>query len=491
MKRITSAITRVGLGLMIVFATLVGTGSSASATEEKYVQLVSGNIHTCGVLVSGSVKCWGYNYQGQLGLGYTSPKSAKWISSPTLVPGLTEVASLVLGDTHTCALLVSGSVKCWGWNHFGQLGLGDTSQSVSSPTLVPGLTDVASLAAGRDHMCAVLVSGSVKCWGSNQYGQLGLGDTSQSVSSPTLAPGLTDVASLVAGWYHTCALLVSGSVKCWGYNYHGQLGLGYTSESVSSPTLVPGLTDVASLVASFNNACALLVSGSVKCWGANSSGQLGLGYTSRDPVSSPTLVPGLTDVASLVAGWYHTCSVLVSGSVKCWGYNLDGGLILGDTSVYVSSPTIVPGLTEVASLVAGGQNTCAVMVSGSVNCWGRNNEGQLGLGTNVAVLSPIVVPSVVFAHTPAAPNIISIVPSAGALTFRGTAPNNGGSKITDYQYTLDGGTTWLTANPRVTSSPYKLTGLANGTTYRVQVRAVNAVGVGAATAVVVVSMPRG
>jgi len=490
MNRLASALARIGLGLMIVCVTLVSSGSSANATEEKYVQLVSGDLHTCGVLVSGSVKCWGANQQGQL-VGYGSQS----ISSPTLLPGLTGVKSLALGAGHSCAVLVSGLVKCWGSNLHGELGYFDPSTNTPPgvPMLVSGLKDVSYVVSGGYHSCAVLVSGSVKCWGYDHYGQLGLGYTSESapyvVSSPTLVPGLTGVVSLALGYLHSCALLVSGSVKCWGQNGHGQLGLGDFGESVLSPTLVPGLTDVASIVLGSNHSCAVLVSGSVKCWGTNSLGELGLGYTSA-PVSTPTLVTGLTDVASLGLGWKHSCAVLVSGAVKCWGQS--GLLGWADTGGSVSSPTSVPNLTDAKSLVLGEQQTCAVLVSGSVKCWGANHDGQLGLGyTDGDVSSPTVVPEVVLAHAPAAPNITSIVPSAGALTFTGTAPNNGGSKITDYQYTLDGGATWFTANPRVTSSPYKLTGLANGTTYRVQVRAVNTVGVGAATAVVVVSMPRG
>jgi len=708
MNRLTSAIARIGLGLLIVCATLVSTASSSSATQEKHVQLASGHVHTCALLVSGSVQCWGENEWGQLGLGYTSQSSPYGVSSPTLVPGLTDVASIVAGDHHTCVLLVSGSVKCWGLNNVGQLGLGYASDSVSSPTLVQGLTGVASIVLGGYHTCAVLILGSVKCWGDNEQGQLGLGYTNGSVSSPTLVPGLTDVASVALSTNHSCALLVSGSVKCWGYNEHGELGLGYTGEPVLTPTAVPDLTDVTSLVAGEGHTCALLVSGSVECWGYNSYGQLGLGGTSES-VASPTSVPGLTDVRSLSAGGIHTCAALVSGPLKCWGWNFHGQLGLGYTSIdyhedewcgwdydswewvctpyvdqysWVASPTEVPGLTDVDSLELGGNHSCAV-VSGSVECWGYNHYGQLGQGgTSESVASPTVVPGVstwpglaaptslavssvdgtsvgvtfvspadvtandpitgfdysldggatwitpvtpvlsspliigglsyvttysvkvraVSAHglghaseaisvttlaipasaprikyvvtasgraslaiaapsvvgdtaltgydysidngstwshfasvdgpfkitgltngttyqvkvravnsagpgaesavetvvpevwrlrVPAAPNIVSIVPSAGALTFRGTAPNNGGSKITDYQYTLDGGITWYTANPPVTSSPYKLTGLANGTTYRVQVRAVNAVGVGAATAVVVVSMPLG
>jgi len=474
---------------MILCATLVSTGSSASAAEEKNVQLVSGELHTCAVLVSGRVKCWGNNFFGQLGLGYTSQSDPYAVSSPTVVPGLTDVASLVAGYLHTCAVLVSGSVKCWGYNENGELGLGYTGEPVLTPTAVPGLTDVASLVLGAHHTCAVLVSGSVKCWGYNAYGQLGLGYTSDYVSSPTVVPELTDVASLVAGGYHMCAVLVSGSVKCWGHNYSGQLGLGYeTSEPVSSPTVVPGLTDVASLVAGGYHMCAVLVSGSVKCWGHNYSGELGLGYTSPSDlywVSSPTVVPGLTDVASLVAGYAHTCAVLVSGSVKCWGYNAYGQLGLGYTSDYVSSPTVVPGLTDVASLVAGSGHTCAVLVSDSVGCWGQNTNGQLGLGyTSQSVLSPTVVPgvSMQLGRPASSPTIRWVAPGDARARIGIWAPKNiGGTAITGYEYTVDEGLAWASVDASSTASQLVISGLENATSYTVRVRAVNGFGGGASS----------
>jgi len=466
MNRLASAIARIGLGLIMVFATLVSTGSSASADGDSYY----GAEHSCAVVVSGSVKCWGLNSSGQLGLGYTSDQ----VSSPTMVPGLTDVASLTMGEAHSCALLVSGSVKCWGQNGFGQLGLGDSSHSVSSPTLVPGLTDVRSLVAGGRHTCALLVSGSVKCWGYNRSGQLGLGYTIQSdlywVSSPTVVPGLTDVASLVTGYGHTCAVLVSGSVKCWGYNQDGQLGLGDTSYSVSSPTVVPGLTDVASLVAGGYHTCAVLVSGSVKCWGYNYGGQLGLGYTSG-PVSSPTVVPGLTDVASLVAGGFHTCAVLVSGSVECWGYNYGGQLGLGYTSDQVSSPTVVPGLTDVASLFSGHAHTCAVSVSGSVKCWGHTYDS-----------SPTLVRGVSIQRPASSPKIRWVAPGDARARIGIWAPKNtGGTPITGYQYTVDDGVTWASVDASSTASQLVISGLENATSYTVRVRAVNGFGSGASS----------
>jgi len=491
--------------------------------------------------------------------------------------------------------------------------LGYTGEPVLTPTAVPDLTDVTSLVAGEGHACALLVSGSVECWGSNIHGQMGLGGASELVASPTVVPGLTDVRSLVAGGIHTCAALVSGPLKCWGWNYHGQLGLGYTSIDsnydstnevcdwdwdtyqyvcttyvehhheqdswVASPTEVPGLTDVGSLELGGNHSCAV-VSGSVQCWGSNKYGQLGQGYTS-DPISSPTLVPGVStwpglaaptslavssvDGTSVGVAFVSPADVTADDPITGFDYSLDGGATwITPATPVLSSPLIISGLNYVTTysikvravsshgpgdaseaisvttlaipataprikyvVTASGRASLAIAapsvvgdtaltgydysidngstwshfasVDGPFKITGLTNGttyqvkvravNSAGPGAESEVET--VVPEVWRLRVPAAPNIISIVPSAGTLTFKGTAPNNGGSKITDYQYTLDGGITWYTANPPVTSSPYKLTGLANGTTYLVQVRAVNAVGVGAATAVVVVSMPLG
>ena len=476
MKRLASAIARVVLGMMIVCATLVSTGSSATASQEKFVQLVSGSRHICGLLVSGSVKCWGDNYYGELGLGYATEDP---VSSPTLVPGLTDVASLVLDGNYTCAVLVSGSVKCWGYNQYGQLGLGYTGGSVSSPTLVSGLTDVASLVLGGNYTCAVLVSGSVKCWGYNQYGQLGLGYTGGSVSSPTLVSGLTDVASLVLGGNYTCAVLVSGSVKCWGSNYFGQLGFG-TSESVmsvSSPTLVPGLTDVASLVSGDRHTCAVLVSGSVKCWGYNMDGQLGLGDIS-DPVSSPTLLPRFSMlipakpvIASVVAGNasatvnIKTPTDVTARSVTGYQYSINKGATYQNAVVSNGSFTIT-GL-------ANGVLTSVQIRATSFNC----------------ISLPSVAKTLVPATSPGAPSITMVTPSAGTLGIAFTAGATGGSAITSYQYSLDGGATWVVPKTVVKASPLKVTGLPNATTYQVKIRAVNAKGTGLASYAVSAATP--
>jgi hypothetical protein len=209
--------------------------------------IAAGEGHTCALLAStGGVQCWGQNTYGQLGDGTTTDRLV-----PTSVVGLSSsVAAIAAGPANTCALLASGGVQCWGSNGNGQVGDGTTTPHLLVPTTVVGLSSsVAAIAAGQYHMCALLAStGGMQCWGLNNYGQLGVGTTTNWPGAqfvpPTSVVGLsTSVAVIATGVGHTCALLASSSrgVQCWGYNANGQLGDGTTTQrlvpnSVSSPS---------------------------------------------------------------------------------------------------------------------------------------------------------------------------------------------------------------------------------------------------------------
>jgi len=412
--------------------------------------LAMGSRHVCAAITGGTVKCWGWNIDGQLGNSIDTDADT-WpdnSSSPIAVAGLTGVTSLISGARHLCAIITGGTVKCWGMNYFGQLGNsinanGDTDlDSSATPIAVSGLTGVVSLSLGDYHSCAVITGGTVKCWGYNSNGQLGNSidanaDTYLDDSStPIAVAGLTGVVSLSLGHLHSCALLTDSTVKCWGYNYYGQLGDGTTTNS-SVPVAVPALTGVATLTVGGNSSCAVLPGGAAKCWGGNKKGLFGNGTTtdSSSPVSltgfgnvvvlsvgpdfscallvsgsvqcvgdrwggklgdgsfayrpTPAVVPNIS-ATQAVSGNSHMCVLVSGGTVKCWGYNVYGQLGDGSQSDR-QLPVVVAGLTNVAAVSNGEHFSCAVITGGTVKCWGYNVYGQLGDGTDVNSTAPVSV----------------------------------------------------------------------------------------------------
>ena len=302
--------------------------------------------------------------------------------------------SITAGGLHTCALTPTGGVKCWGNNSSGQLGDGTTTEYSTTPVEVVGLSGVQAVTAGESHTCALTTTGGVKCWGNNGSGQLGDGGAT-AYSSPTPVDVIdlsSGVQAITAGTYHTCALTTAGGVKCWGLNNFGQLGDGTTTEYSTTPVDVIDLSSsVQAIAAEYNYTCALTTAGKVKCWGDNWYGQIREDTTTTH-YSTPVDVEGLSGgVRAITAGGAHTCALTTTGGVKCWGANWYGQLGNG-TGAYSPTPVGVEGLSGgVRAITVGYAHTCALTTAGEMKCWGYNYYGQLGNGTTTNSLTPVDV----------------------------------------------------------------------------------------------------
>jgi len=359
---------RRGLLIIVVAASLVTVGGSAPAAGPSVSAIAVGYLHACALLHSGAVKCWGVNGNGQLGDGTKIERH-----SAVPVAGLPAgIRTLVAGGAHTCALLTAGGLTCWGDNEYGQLGDGVVASN-EPPKTVSGLTHVSAVAPGAIHTCAIVTSGAVECWGDNRYGQLGDGTTTNRLA-PVPVDGLGSGAEQVsAGAFHTCALQ-GGAVRCWGDNEFGQLGDGTTTDR-PAPVTVPGLgSGVRAVAAGVGHTCPLLAGGGVKCWGDDEYGQLGDG--DRTLSLPPTAVTKLDGpVEAISAGFTDTCALLTTGEVECWG------------NLFENEPEAVRTLARgVTAIGISGDDTyedhaCAILGAGGVACWGANDGGQLGNGT--------------------------------------------------------------------------------------------------------------
>ncbi len=354
------------------------------------VDAAAGNDHSITVRSDGSIWIWGMNDQGVLGVG----SGAAAVAKPTAVPGVSQAVSVSAGGGTSYAVLLDGSAMAWGYNSDGQCGLGTQTASTPTPTLIPSLNSIAAVAAGKMHALAVRDDGTVLSWGSNQFGQLGNGQ-GNNYNVPIQVPNFTDVTAVAIGPSHIVALRGDGTVWTWGDNTKGQLGNGVVLPgAVATPFQVPGLSGITAVAASSRNSYAVKDDGTVWAWGDNSSGQMGQGGSSATPTTSPVKVLGLTGVFTSVSA--GTSFVIarrdVDGTLWGWGNNSDGYLGTGLPGPVVQHPPVqVTGLAGITSISSGIAHTVALRdADKAVFTWGNNTSGQIGDGspTGTIVRSP-------------------------------------------------------------------------------------------------------
>jgi alpha-tubulin suppressor-like RCC1 family protein len=342
--------------------TTTSTTTTTLVPEVREVRVSSGSGHNCAIVPVGEVRCWGRNDFGQLGNGSTTDSLVT-----VAVSGLSGVTQISAGSQHTCAVLESGEARCWGRNDFGQLGTGSASDSSPTPVAVNGLAGVTQIVAGHYHTCALVNGGEVRCWGQGIDGRLGNGATVDS-SEPVAVVGLSGATQIAAGGFHSCAVVSGGEVRCWGYNDYGVLGNGSTVKS-STPVAVSGLSGVTQISAGSQHTCAVLEGGEARCWGWNNVGQLGNG-AGRNFSLLPVTVIDIAGVTQIAAGHFHTCAILSGGDARCWGSNNFGQLGYRYFGGFEVRPKVVSGLSGGTQIASGNSDSCAVVMSREVQCWG-------------------------------------------------------------------------------------------------------------------------
>jgi len=311
----------------------------------------------------------------------------------TIWPGLTFI-DIATMDMHSCALDGNRNAWCWGTNASGQLGDGTTTLSYEPVAVrMPNSVYFTSITVGYDHSCGLGMDGTAFCWGAGSSGQLGTGGTGSS-SQPNMVSmpsGGVKFTKFATGFQYNCAIGTDEQVYCWGRNDSGQLGLGNTTNRTTPmPVVLPGVsfTDVACGSAS---TCAVSTTGAVYCWGRNDTYQLGLGDNTIRLLPALRTEPAGIAMSTVAVGAGHGCSVSTTGRLWCWGFNNSGQVGDGTTSTVTTPLEIsMPGNRLVQGLAAGTYATCVRLEPGQLACWGFNSQGQFGT-TDLKVLSPVLV----------------------------------------------------------------------------------------------------
>lgn len=351
---------------------------SIEVTE--YLAVSTMEKNTCAITKENKLKCWGNNEFGQVGIGR---KDISKILHPETVDSGSLYREISVGGRHSCGITILNELKCWGFNFFGQLGVGDNLDR-DFPVKV-GNETYSKVTTGSDHTCAVTTSGGLRCWGRNDFGQVGNG-SNVNINSPATVDPVGAYSVVSAGSLHTCAVLRSGTLKCWGKNDpYGVLGIGGNINK-NTPTVVDEGVAYLTVSSKYFHSCGITGLGSVKCWGLNRFGQIGnnlMGATESPGLNSalaPVLIDSGTQYSSISTGGSHTCGVTKLNKLKCWGsmnsslvpafYDQDGGY----------------------SLVSSGNGyDCAISSTGTLSCWGGNEYGQLGIGQIPSAMTPVVV----------------------------------------------------------------------------------------------------
>ena len=351
-------------------------GAAAAVAVPAFRQISSFDRHTCAITPDNRVYCWGRNSSGQLGDGTSTRRLL-----PVAVMGALRFRQVSTGVSHTCGVTMGDLAYCWGNNPFGQLGEGTTTRRMTPTKVMGGLT-FREVTTGTKHTCGVTLGNVVYCWGDNSSGQLGIRTFGGTRLVPTRIAGTTMFSQISAGSQHTCGVTPGTMVFCWGLNNLGQLGDG-TNTNRALRTRVMSDQSFSRVESARLHTCAVNLDNLGYCWGDNSFDKLGV---DNDGGFADTRVPlavtGGLRFLQIDGGSSHSCGLTTSNLAKCWGWNSSGQLGDGGTSNSFG-PKATAITLQLRQITTGFNHTCGVTLDDKAYCWGSNDEGELGVGTTL------------------------------------------------------------------------------------------------------------
>jgi alpha-tubulin suppressor-like RCC1 family protein len=376
-----------------------------SAHVLSFRHVTAGAFHSCGVTTDNLAYCWGTSFSGLLGDGTNNVRRIR----PVPVAGGLHFRRVEAGPFHTCGVTTDDLAYCWGRNGYGEIGNGTFDAALTPAAVAGGLHFRAVTTSGGiggiAHSCGVTTSNRAYCWGNNESGQLGTPTAFSSSAVPVAVAGGLSFRQVSAGGFHTCGVTTDNRAYCWGWNASGRLGNGKTDETIHVvPVAVVGGLRFRQVSSSGSHTCGVTTDSRVFCWGDNFVGQLGEGTNTGPELCNdfacstrPVAAAGGRRFVRVSAGFGgYTCAVNPYERVFCWGNNDAAQLGDNTTTTPQLTPVRVAGGLRWRSVSGGEVHTCGVTPDNLAYCWGRNERGQLGDGTLIAIRrkpAPVAGPS--------------------------------------------------------------------------------------------------
>ena len=374
-------------------------------TRTTYRSIACNSQHIAALLADGTMRTWGWNIYGQLGISSNADMSRA--VTPCNISNAIAIAS---GQTHTAALLADGTMITWGYNANGELGSNSVNNALTAITPC-NISNAVAIACGSNHTAALLADGTMRTWGLATNGRLGNGITNVNALSAVTTCNISNAVAIACGDAHTAALLADGTMRTWGLGTNGQLGRNSVSDATTAVTPC-NISNAVAISCGFNHTAALLVDGSMRTWGAGSFGQLGnTGNASQTIAVTPC---NISNAVAIACGTSHTAALIADGTMRTWGTGSNGCLGIGNTTTQLIAVTPC-NISNAIAIGCGGNVTAALLADGTMRTWGAGVNGCLGIGTIGVDMSTAVTPCNVS-------NVAIVRPSIARMT--GTLLNN-------------------------------------------------------------------